>query len=180
MLMIDAAGSPLTRDDQPCKPDDLLLAAKICAAKIGKRNGGFVPLVTIRATIRDQWRLALATVNRKRIRREFDAWMAYMGDYLDTPGLMETPGKQPRPLSSPGVFAAAVAGAKLFGEERAWSMPFGLLKTCLQVYAEINGGEIRFEPSEEEKQRIAEEQKLADEAGAEILRKIEAGEIVLR
>jgi hypothetical protein len=172
LLWLEAVNSPVLSKDGECSADDLLVAAKLCSAPIRLVNGTYTPDTRFKATIRDMWRLAMVSTNQKRFLLECKRWAIYCEDFLDTPGKYDTPGKKGRNLSAPAVFATAVIGTKLFGEERAWSMPFGMLRTCLDVYAEANGAELRFMPSEDEQEEIDRQLAEAEKRGAELLAKM--------
>jgi hypothetical protein len=172
LAFLEAIGSPVVSGGKPILPDDLLLAAKVCAAKVSLRNGAYVPAVSLRPTLLDSVRLAWVSTSQARYSRAIAEFRCYLDDYLETPSKYETPGKKPRPMSAPAVFAVVVQALPMLGEERAWTMPFGLLRTYIEVHAESNGAEIRFTPDEEEAAQIERELAAAEEAGKAIAESI--------
>jgi hypothetical protein len=173
VFFLQAVECKVFEDDGNATAEDLLLAAKVCSSPIRLVNGSYVPAWKPRATVRDLWRLAWSMVYPSRFKRECQAWVTYCEDYLMTPGKMETPGKTALPVSAPAVFSMVCMGIPLFGEERAWSMPFGLLSAVLEAKAEADGAEIRFERSEKELAEIEESLMEAEKAGAELLKQME-------
>ena len=172
LLVLEAIGSPVF-SGEGCGVADMILAAKICAAPVSLVDGAYIPAVDIKATFRDKARCGWLTGSPRRLNRHLRAWRAYVRDYLTFPGKYETPGKEPKLLTAPAVYAATVAGMKLFGEYRVWSMPYGLLRACLDVRAESMGAEVKFLPDEKEQAEIERQLKEAEEAGKRLLAEME-------
>lgn len=173
--MLDMVESPLVTGGDSVTADELLLAAKICSAPVRIVNGCYLPDVSFNPTWRDQLRLAWVTLRRDRMMGHIKAWGAYVGDYMTTPEQMQTPGHEPATVSAPSIFALAILGVKLFGEARAWSMPFGMLKTSIDVYSELRGAKIKFAPDPEEVEKIKGNFDEADQAGAAFMESIKRG-----
>lgn len=180
LLYLEAAGSPLVLEGETIAPVDLLASCKICACPIRLRNGSWIPSTRFGDGPRlkwgpvDAWRWARANTRKDMFLRRMKSWKGYVEDYLATPSKMHTPGNSPRQMSAPAVFASALIGSKYFGEQRAWSMGYGLLRTYLDVMDEARGGTVAFEPDEREAQRIEEAFDIADRNGAEILKQMQS------
>ena len=154
---------------QACTVQDILVAAKICAAKVRLLHGVYRPDVNLRPTLRDHWHLARCSVNKKKLQAEVEAWNGYLAEQLAIPEKYDTPGKQPKSVTSPGILATVVRMMPKVGEERAWRMPYGHLRILDEISAELEGADIRFQPAEEELAKIEEELDAADRAGAELM-----------
>ena len=174
LLYLEATGNAIFRGEK-LTLGDLLMAARVCSMR-PRLIGGVWRVPYFSASIFDRLQFELNSIFPRIFERNCLAWMAYVEDYLQQPSKCETPDFHGKAISSPAVVAAVVRASSIFGEARAWSMPYGYLRACLDVSDELSGGVVRFEPDEDE---IAEtEQALAeaDRAGAELLRQWEEQE----
>ena len=121
----------------------------------------------------DRFRVAWKQEGTSAFLRECESFAAYLGDYTETPAKMDRAQGNPnrgRSFTCPSVMAIVIRGIDLFGEARAWSMPFGLLKTMIEVKTEIDGGSIRFQPDVEEASEIQAQLAEAERIGKELLK----------
>jgi len=173
LAFLEAVDSPIFSVGESIGADQLLLAARVCASPVRLIRGGYLPDVgKLAPTLLDSIRLGLICASPAKFAKQVAAFRTYLDDYLASPEKYDTPNKKPRPMSSPTAFALVVQGAKIFGEERAWSMPFGLLRTYMDVYAESEGAEVRFTPDEADAEEIEKQLAAADEEGRKLAERI--------
>jgi hypothetical protein len=171
VVFLESVKSPLVSQAKGASANigDFLLAAKVCAAKPELYHGTWqINPDKIRFTFFDNFR-ASSLISRRKLDRAIEAWTAYRNDYLTAPERMDAVGHSPAPLSAPGVIATVSASLDYLPEERAWSMPLGLLTTYAECRAEIKGAKIKFKPGEEELEDIQMRFKMAEEKGKQLL-----------
>ena len=151
-----------------------MIAAKACSAPIKMVNGAWIPAVKLRPTIADKWRIARC-VNRHYLNRNVRAWRAYLEDYATGPDKATVEGSSPPTLTAPGFFSGVVRMSHTLGEQRAWTMPYGMMLTYIDIGDEAAGAKIKFKSDPREEARILEELRKADEAGKRILEQLAGG-----
>lgn len=177
LAALQIAESPLaeTTEETKVTPGQLLLAAKICSRAIVMEHGAWLPrgLDRIRSNWRDRlWeiRLLRSQVRRKinresRFEIELRKWFGYRADYFAQPNLMQKEEGLGNYLSADPLGARVILGLRLgLSEERAWSMPYGLLLYYTLILGEIKGAEYRFF-NEGDELTWAEQDRLAQEEG---------------
>lgn len=171
VVALDAANLPIMRGGaEAVTASSLCLAAKICAGKVRLINGAYQPDVNWRATWRDSYRVAVCESSESAFAKQCQAFADYIADYAETPRRMiAKDAKEPSRITSPVAFYFVMQMIPLVGEQRAWSMPYGLLKTMLEVRAEAEGADIRFEPDAHESSLIQEQLERAEAAGRKLM-----------
>ncbi len=164
VLFLQAIRSPVILGDR-LSPVDLQTALKVCESRIELREGAYVPAMLPKPGVLDQWRLAKLSVSTFAFYRACQQWVAYWEDFCAVPEKYDTPGHQPKSLTAPAVFSLVIQACQFVDEARAWSMPFGLLRSYVDVWHECQGGEVRFAPDEEEEAEIEKQLAEAEEAG---------------
>ncbi|WOO40376.1 hypothetical protein [Rubellicoccus peritrichatus] len=88
---------------------------------------------------------------------------------MSLPEHMEKVGSKGDPITAPYVMTRVCMAAPLVGEERAWSMPFGLLCWMTDSNVEAQGGELKFAPDDATLIEWDEQAKQAEETGRRLL-----------
>lgn len=156
-------------------PEELLLAVKICASPVELIQGVYLPgwRSALRLTWRDKMRLFKMRV-RKTFEHASQAYAAYWSDYMSMPVLGGTLEGFGQLLTAPQILARVTKVIPLVGEQRAWSMPFGVLVWMSDTHDELQGAPIRFEPDEEQASVIDSELAEVDRLGAEFEAQLKA------
>ena len=174
LMVLEAVDSPIV-DSGKVEISDLLFAAKLCANPVELICGSWSVKIPS-PSLGDSIRHLIASRNPAYFNRQAVAWASYWLDYLTTPEKLEAVDSGASPVSSPSVFACVVRAIPKLGEQRAWSMPYGLLRTYVDVEDELAGAAIKFAPDDREQAEILAGFDEADRAGLEILRQIEEEE----
>ena len=175
LFAMDAAKLPMMRDEKGITAEGLCLAAKICSSRIRLIDGAWQPAVKWKASLMDAYRVQVCHYSESYLNQQAAAYADYLADYTQSPEklkLVATKEKPGKDLTSPRLFSIVTRAIPLLGEQRAWSMPYGLLQTYLEVQAELDGAEIAFAPDEAELSAIEEALKLAEENGRKILEEL--------
>lgn len=174
VFALSAAGCPVL-SNKPFTTLDILFFLKTCASDVVLRNGCWLPDTDHKITVLDKFNLGRLAVDKRAVERICEKILAYTQDYTITPDKLKDPTQAPGTLTAPDALAVAMSGVELFGEQRAWTMPYATLITSLEVYYEGRGYKIRFAPDAETLAEYEEMDRIAEENGKRILEALERG-----
>lgn len=138
-------------------PVSLLVACQVCSQPVVKKNGAYTIARAPKARLLDHWQLPWLIGKKSYFEKCLKLFLSYVSEYTSRAEKTEG-GKSGNALSAPSVFIAVVDAISLgISEERAWSMPYGLLCTYLDVYAETQGADFSFIPDDDSYQKIMAE-----------------------
>lgn len=119
-LVLDAIGSPYLPGGTVInpKPDDLILAARVCSIAD--------PFEAVRPSFGDTWRLVRLSSSPRRFHQQSLAWWAYVNDTATHPRVGGKPQTKKKNTGLEWPLSVVVALMDMgFTEEQAWTMPEG-------------------------------------------------------